>query len=245
MSEVIIQTQNLKKSYRLDKKAAPIPVLNGINIEVNKGDFAIIYGPSGSGKSTLLHHLAGLELPTEGKIWVGNQDLTLLNDEKRAIFRSAHFGMVYQLPYWVKSLLVWENVALPLYILGFEARQAKTNALKTLELIGLTEYAYKKPTQLSGGEQQRVGLARAIVNNPSIVIADEPTGNLDTASADKVMGFLQDLSYKQKKTLIMVTHNLAYLPMANRTIAMKDGLVTSSDIKGLKEEITQELKGVA
>lgn len=238
----VIKVDNISKSYQLDKNSPVIPVLKGVSAEIKNNDFAIIYGPSGSGKSTLLHHMVGLELPTSGKIYVNNQDLTVLDNEERALFRAKNFGMVYQLWYWVKSLLVWENVALPLFIKGLSREEAKIKAMQSLDEIGMTDYAYKKPAQLSGGEQQRVGLARALVNDPEIIVADEPTGNLDTASADKVMQFIQDLNHKKKRTIVMVTHNLIYLPMASRTIAMRDGQVESTDTKNVQEQITQEIK---
>ena len=244
MAQTVIKVENLHKSYQLDKNSTPIKVLHGVSFEVNKGDFAILYGPSGSGKSTALHHVVGLESPTEGKVTVNNIEISALNNEDRAIFRAKNIGMVYQLFYWVKSLSVLENVALPLFISGYNQKEARDKATYSLEQIGMAQYANKKPTQLSGGEQQRVGLARALVNNPEIVVADEPTGNLDTAAADKVMAFFQDLNHKQGRTIVMVTHNLAYLPMANRTVAMKDGLVvTSGDSDVVKKQINQELGG--
>ena len=245
MAQAVIKVENLHKSYQLDKNSTPIKVLHGISFEVNKGDFAILYGPSGSGKSTALHHTVGLETPTEGKVTVNNVEISALNNEDRAIFRAKNIGMVYQLFYWVKSLSVLENVALPLFISGYNQKEALDKAHYSLEQIGMAQYANKKPTQLSGGEQQRVGLARALVNNPEIVVADEPTGNLDTAAADKVMAFFQDLNHKQGRTVVMVTHNLAYLPMANKTVAMKDGLIVASgSSEGVKNQIKQELGGV-
>jgi putative ABC transport system ATP-binding protein len=176
--------------------------------------------------------MVGLELPSKGSIWVDNSEITKFNNEDRTIFRAKKIGMVYQLWYWIKSLNVWENVAMPLYILGYDTKEAKTKALYGLEQIGMQDFANKKPVQLSGGEQQRVGLARALINNPEIIVADEPTGNLDTASADKIMQFIQNLHLKQGRTVVMVTHNLVYLPMANKTIAMRDGQVVTSDHAG-------------
>jgi len=242
--EVIIKIENLKKSYRPEGTDREIPILQGIDLEIKTGEFAIIYGPSGSGKSTLLHHIIGLETPTSGDIWVKGINITQLTPEQRAIFRTKNFGMVYQLWYWIKSLNVWENVAVPLLIKGYTIRQAKQAAFKALIEIGMQKYAYKKPVQLSGGEQQRVGLARALVTDPKIIIADEPTGNLDTHSADAVMQIFQELNVKHKRTVIMVTHNLAYLPLASKTIALKDGQVVSSGTEDVKEQIKQELKGV-
>lgn len=243
IEEKIIKISDLKKSY-FSEENEESQILRGISTEVKKRDFAILYGPSGSGKSTLLHHIVGLEQPTSGNVIVNGTDITKLNQEERAIFRAKTFGMVYQFWYWAKSLTVWENVAMPLFISGSSEARAKRKAMESLAGIGIEKYAYKRPTQLSGGEQQRVGLARALVNNPPIIVADEPTGNLDTHNADLVMQIFQDLNHIKHRTVIMVTHNLSYLPMANRTIGMRDGLVVSSNTEAIKEQIKKELKGV-
>lgn len=240
--EGIIKIEGLKKKYKVGEDQE-IEVLKDINLEINSTDFCIIYGPSGSGKSTLLHHMVGLELPTEGHIKIRGTDITKLNSEQRAVFRSKKFGMVYQLWFWVKSISVWENVALPLLIAGEKESIAKIAAMKSLDEVGMVDYAYKKPMQLSGGEQQRIGLARALVNDPWILVADEPTGNLDTHSADQVMKIFQRLNTHRKRTIIMVTHNLSYLPMATREVAMRDGQIVSGAL-AVKEQIREELKEV-
>lgn len=242
--EVIIKIANLKKSYKPKDSDREIPVLQGVDLEIKTGEFAIIYGPSGSGKSTLLHHIVGLESPTEGSIYINSSNIAKLNAEERAIFRAKNFGMVYQLFYWIKSLNVWENVAIPLLLEGYDFPRAKKISLRSLVSVGMGQFSDKKPMQLSGGEQQKVGLARALVTDPKIIIADEPTGNLDTHSADAVMRIFQELNVKYKRTVIMVTHNLAYLPMASKTIAIKDGVIVSTDTMGVKEQIKKELKGV-
>lgn len=225
----IIEIKNLHKSYQIDTDKN-IEILKGINLEINDNDFCIIYGASGSGKSTLLHHIAGLELPTTGEIRIDGTNITNLSAEDRAIFRCQNFGMVYQLWYWIKSLSVWENVALPLMIIGYKELEAKEKAMEMLDDVRLTDNAYKRPMQLSGGEQQRVGLARALINNAKIIIADEPTGNLDTHSADEMIQIFQFLKVKHKRTIIMVTHNMAYLPLANHKVDMKDGLIVSDTV---------------
>lgn len=239
--EAIIKVVGLKKEFKLDEST--VPVLNGVDLEIQSTDFAIIYGPSGSGKSTLLHHIVGLEKPTDGKIIVRGTNLANLSEDERAVFRAEKFGMVYQFWYWAKALTVWENVAMPLFIDGMNESKAKRKAMDALDEVGMTKYANKLPVLMSGGEQQRIGLARALVNNPWILVADEPTGNLDTHNADLVMRTFQELNVKKKRTIIMVTHNLAYLPLANRTIAMKDGKVVTG-ASGVKEQIREELKGV-
>lgn len=218
----IIKVENVEKAYPTGGDET-ISVLRGVNAEIFAGDYAMIYGASGSGKSTLMHHIIGLEVPTKGKIVVCGTDITKLNPEERAIFRAKNFGMIYQFWYWAKSLCVWENVAMPLFIAGVPEAEAKKKALNVLEEIEMSKYAYKRPMQLSGGEQQRVCLARALINDPKIIMADEPTGNLDTHNADQVMETLQRLNIEKKRTIVMVTHNLTYLPFANRTIEMRDG----------------------
>ena len=242
--EAIIRVQNLEKKYNVGAESGQTEILSDVNLEIFSTDFCIIYGPSGSGKSTLLHHLVGLEVPTKGNIFVRDTDITKLNPEQRAIFRSQKFGMIYQFWYWAKALNVVENVAMPLYIAGVEAKKAEERAMECLEDVGMAKYAKKNPLQLSGGEQQRATIARALINNPWIIIADEPTGNLDTHNADQVMQIFQDLNVHHRRTIIMVTHNLSYLPMANRSIAVKDGKVISSGVDQVKEQIRHELEGV-
>jgi len=239
--EAVIKIENVEKEYPTGDKEM-IPVLRGVSAEIFAGDYAIIYGASGSGKSTLLHHIIGLEAPTRGKIIICGTDITKLNSEERAIFRARHFGMVYQFWYWAKSLSVWENVAMPLYIDGVAEKEAKRHAMKVLDELGMAKYANKRPMQLSGGEQQRVCLARALINNPKILVADEPTGNLDTHNADSVMEMLQKLNIDKKRTIVMVTHNMTYLPYANRTIAMQDGKIKATETGHVKEMIKRELE---
>lgn len=241
--QAIIKIKDLYKSYKTPTNES-YDVLKGINLEIDSTDFCMIIGPSGSGKSTLLNHIVGLEAPTEGEIWIRGINICALSPEDRATFRAKKFGMVYQTPYWVKSLNVWENVALPLLIDGVKDRDAKRVALDSLEEINMAQFANKSPMVLSGGEQQRVGLARSLVNNPWILIADEPTGNLDTHSADTVMEILQSLNVHSKRTVIMVTHNLSYMNMATKEVTIKDGEIVSSGIEAVRQQIREELKGV-
>lgn len=243
MHDIIVKTKGLKKEFA-PEGGTPTPVLRGIDLEIGATDFAIIYGPSGCGKSTLLHSLIGLETPSEGTVHIRDTDIYKLNPEERAIFRAQKFGMVFQAWYWIKSLSVWENVALPLLINGEKESVARKKAMEQLREVGMDKYATKRPSQLSGGEQQRVELARALINNPWIIVADEPTGNLDSKSSDEIIDLLKNLNKHHKRTIIMVTHNLAYLPLATRKIAMKDGLVIESEAE-VKREIKAELKGVA
>ncbi len=244
MENTLIKIENLEKTYKSRDGNIKYPILKGIDLTINKSDLCIIYGPSGSGKSTLLHHIIGLEKPTKGNIFIQGQNIATITDEERSIFRSKNFGIVYQMWYWIKSLTVLENVAMPLYVEGFAKDKAFKRAMACLEEVGMQDYALKSPVQLSGGEQQKALLARALVNNPLIIVADEPTGNLDTHSSDQIMQLLQNLNVNEKRTIIMVTHNLIYLPMASKKVAIKDGLVISSDAQGVANEIRTELQGV-
>jgi putative ABC transport system ATP-binding protein len=224
----LIEVNDLHKTFKTE--AGSVDILKGISFEVQPKEFAILYGPSGSGKSTLLHHIVGLETPSFGSVKIGDVAISKLNQEERSIFRAQHFGMVYQLWYWIKSLNVWENVAIPLLIQGMPEKEAKKKALEALERISMEKYANKRPAQLSGGEQQRVGMARALVNDPVILVADEPTGNLDTHTSDHVMGILQDLNVNHGRTIVMVTHNLIYLPMASKVVHIQDGKIVEEPV---------------
>ena len=241
--ETIIEVKDLVKTY-LPPDSDPIKAVRGVSFDIKSRDFAIIYGPSGCGKSTILHMLIGLEPASSGEILLRGDNVTKMNDEERSFMRAEKFGMVYQQSYWVKSLNVWENVALPLLIAGMDERAAKKKALEILAEVKIEKYAYKNPSRLSGGEQQRVGMARALVNNPWIIIADEPTGNLDTATAGQIIELLKYLNKEKHRTIIMVTHNLAYLSAANRKIAIIDGKIESEGSDKIKEQIKEELKNI-
>lgn len=222
-TEPLVIGQHIGKKFYLETET--VEVLKDLNFVVPKNSFTIIYGPSGSGKSTLLNSLVGLEPPTSGKFIVDGQDLYALNADQRANFRARTLGMVYQTNYWVNSLNVLDNVSLPLFLSGYTRKQANIMAKDTLDMVGMGEYLNKKPTVLSGGQQQRVSMARALVANPSWVVADEPTGNLDTKNGDMIMKLLSDLNHKMNKTIILVTHNLEYLPLSNNQLQIKDGML--------------------
>lgn len=239
--ESIIEVKELVKTYT-PQDSEPVEAIKGVSFDICATDFVIVYGPSGCGKSTLLHCLIGLEPSTSGQIVVRGCDITKLSEEERSFMRADKFGMVYQQPYWVKSLNVWENVALPLLIAGENEKKARLKAIKALEEVEMAKYFLKNPVRLSGGQQQRVGMARALVNDPWIIIADEPTGNLDTASAQRVIEVLKSLNHDKHRTIIMVTHNLSYLPLANKKIAMLDGRIEGVNMVKLEDEIKKELK---
>jgi len=237
--KTVIKIRNLHKSFGTEENINY--VLKGIDLKIYSGDFTIIFGPSGCGKTTLLNTMIGLEPPTKGEVFVRGKEITAMEENERSNFRANKFGIVYQMPYWIKSLNVLENVSLPLTISGAIEANALKRAEKILAEVGLSEQAKQIPTELSGGEQQRAGLARALVSWPWIIVADEPTGNLDVESGRKIMDLLKTLSQNQKRTIILVTHNIDYLVYATRTVAMEDGLIIGDSKQGGADEIVEEL----
>lgn len=200
-------------------------MLSDLSLSVYQGDFLVLFGPSGCGKSTLLHILLGLEAPTTGKVtFYGESLYEDLDEDGRTEFRKVHIGMVYQQPNWIKALTVRDNIIFALRLNGCSASETYDRANKVLDIVEMTQWTDYIPTELSSGQQQRVALARAIVTNPDILIADEPTGNLDFESGQMLMTLLSKLN-KEGKTIIMVTHDLEYLFYANRAIQMFDGKV--------------------
>lgn len=223
----LIEVNQVEKKFFLDTET--VHALKNVNFCIPRQSFAIIYGPSGSGKSTLLNTIVGLEVPTSGKVVIENQDLYGLNADQRANFRARTLGMVYQTNYWVNSLSVLENVCMPLFLCGYSRHQAAMIAMESLEMVGMAAFSKKRPTVLSGGQQQRVSMARAIVANPDLIVADEPTGNLDTKNGDMIMNLLSDLNHKLRKTIILVTHNLEYLSLSTHRVQIKDGVADEDD----------------
>jgi putative ABC transport system ATP-binding protein len=222
-SKPIIEVKNLYKSFKIGK--GEVPVLKGINLEVEPGEFVIIFGPSGCGKSTLLNTIVGLEKPTTGEVLVMGEKFYDKKPDERATIRRRKFGIIHQQPSWVKSLNVLENVAFPLCIEGQAERKALRRASIILNLFRLEEFEKNLPTELSGGQQQRVTVTRALISEPLILIADEPTGNLDTVSAADLMYALQFLNTESKRTIIMVTHNPEYESYAHKVVKMEDGRI--------------------
>lgn len=240
--KTVIKAQDIHKQFLVGQQT--IEVLKGITLEVGEGDFAIIFGPSGCGKSTLLHAILGLEQPTSGQVVFLDKDLYEGRDEDaRSEFRKQNIGMVYQQPNWIKALTVIDNMAFPLLLLGKEKDEAAKIAQEWLEKVDMLEWAGHKPTELSSGQQQRIALARAMVTNPSVIIADEPTGNLDYLSGQKLMQLLQDLN-KAGKTVVMVTHDLEYMQFANVAIRIMDGkLVGIYRTEAEKQKLISEIRG--
>jgi ABC-type lipoprotein export system ATPase subunit len=218
-SENIIEIKNIKKSYENGK----IKALDGVSLEIKRGEFVSIIGPSGSGKSTLLNMLGALDTPDEGEINAAGYDLTKTKNLNN--FRSKEIGFIFQLHNLIPNLTVLENVEIPMYEHSLSSRKRFTRALNLLNEVGLQEKANRKPTQLSGGERQRVAIARALANNPSIILADEPTGSLDSKTGKMILQKLKDIHEMENVTLIMVTHDMDVASMAERTIEVLDGKI--------------------
>lgn len=224
---VLVSAEKLNKNFLIGGQQ--VKILKDINLSLYSGEFVIIYGPSGCGKSTFMHTILGLEKPTRGKVFLRGEEIFKMEDDKRTNYRRQKIGMVFQQANWIKSLSVWENVAYPLLISGYEDADAKERAFKVLKDVGMENMANKKATELSGGQQQRVALARALSTDPWIIMADEPTGNLDSSSSAEIISILARLNREQSRTIIMVTHDMNFLPLATRRIAMSDGRVVADD----------------
>jgi putative ABC transport system ATP-binding protein len=205
MANTVIQVQNVSKSYWRD--SFEVPVLNDISIEVNEGDFFGLMGPSGSGKTTLLNLIAGIDRPSKGNIIVGGIDIAKLNESALAKWRSQHVGFVFQFYNLLPVLTAFENVELPLLLTSLSKIERKKHVDLALDVVGLGDRTRHYPKQLSGGQEQRVAIARAIVTDPTLLVADEPTGDLDKHSAEEIMTLLERLNKEYKKTIVMVTHD--------------------------------------
>jgi len=249
----IIELANVNQSFAVGDEV--IDILHDINFKIQQQSFNIIYGPSGSGKSTVLNILTGLQKPSEGDVSFNGLRLYDLSPDQLAHFRANEIGIVYQQNYWVKSLSVLENVAMPLFFVGHTRKEARIRAKEALAMVNMESYAHKHPTLLSGGEQQRVAMARALVNSPLFVIADEPTGSLDSKNGDMIMNLLRQCQSEFGRTIILVSHNMEYIPLADHLLRIEDGrMVETQDdeditatatalLNQMKERITK-LKGV-
>lgn len=235
----IITASNIRQVFKTPE--GPVEVIHDADLTIGENTFNIIYGPSGSGKSTILNILSGLQKPTHGHVTVQGRNLYGLDQDELANFRANRIGIVYQTNYWVSSLNVIENVALPLNFLGYTRKQAEVMASISLERVGMQQYAHKSPLVLSGGEQQRVALARAIANTPLFIVADEPTGNLDIERGNQVIELLQNCRDEFRCTIILVTHNIEYLPVGDSIFYVRDGVVTKSDSQAI-QAATQQMR---
>ena len=221
---VVLKTDNLKKFY--GKEENQVKALNGVSLSIEQGEFIAIVGTSGSGKSTLLHMLGGLDRPTSGKVFVDDKDIFTLKDEALTIFRRRKIGFVFQAFNLVPVLNVYENIVLPIELDGNEVDGAYVEQI--VEALGLKEKKNSMPSQLSGGQQQRVAIARALSSNPTILLADEHTGNLDTKTSQDVLSLLKITGQKFGQTIVMITHNEEIAQMADRIIHIEDGLIVKA-----------------
>jgi len=218
----VIELINLKKIYYSDGIATP--ALRGITLKIMDGEFVAIVGPSGSGKSTLLNMIGALDRPTEGRVLIDGIDINKLSDDGLAELRNKKIGFIFQTYNLLARISVLRNVELPLIVRGTPAQVRRKKALSALEEVGLRDKALNKPTQLSGGEQQRVAIARALVSDPKILLADEPTGNLDSTNAKLIAELFSKLNQKGR-TIVMVTHNMEMASYARRIIYLRDGMI--------------------
>lgn len=221
--EAILKATGLKKYY--GKGEALVKALDGIDLEIERGKFTAIIGTSGSGKSTLLNMLGGLDTPSEGSIQIGNTELAKLNSEQATIFRRNHIGFIFQNYNLVPVLSVWENIVFPISLDG--RKPDKKFIMESVRLLGLEKKLDSLPNNLSGGQQQRVAIARALASKPAIILADEPTGNLDSKTSDDVIGLLKMTSKEFSQTIVMITHNPEIAQMADRIVRIEDGRIVS------------------
>lgn len=237
---VVIEVRNLYKIYKVGTNR--VHALNGVDFKVYEGEFCAIVGTSGSGKSTLLNMLAGLEKPTKGEIIIAGHHIEKMNENKLVRFRRQNVGFIFQSFNLLGTMNALENVALPLSFRGMPKELRLKKAMKMLRLVGLKEHALHKPNQMSGGQQQRVGMARALVVNPKIMFADEPTGNLDSKTSKEMMNLMRRVVNEHKKTLVMVTHDDSLAAIADKVIRIVDGKIISIEDKGKKvvEDVNNE-----
>lgn len=233
----VIDIKNLSVTYFLGK-SNEVKALADVNLQIEPGEFIIFFGSSGCGKSTLLYTIAGLERPTTGTVQVAGIDLAHMKNKELEHYRQSTIGMVFQAFHLIPSLSVVKNIMLPRMAIGADPKERRVEAERLMKYFGVYEQRNKLPTELSGGQQQRVAICRALVNNPDIIFADEPVGNLDSKSAHDVLGLIQELNVKGKKTVILVTHDPSHLDIADRVFFMKDGRVLDVKVNAQTRKIT-------
>ena len=221
----ILEVKNLSKTY--GKGDTMVKALDNVSFSVEQGEFVAIIGPSGSGKSTMLHILGGVDTPTSGQVIINNTDISTLNETALAIFRRRQIGLIYQFYNLIPILNVEENITLPCRLDGVKVEDERLHEL--LETLGLSERVKHLPNELSGGQQQRVSIGRALINNPAIVLADEPTGNLDSKASEEILDLLKLSNKKYKQTVIMITHDLELAAAADRIITIDDGQIVKDE----------------
>jgi putative ABC transport system ATP-binding protein len=220
---IVMKVENLFKIF--DSAAGRVAALRGVNLSIRKGEFVAIVGPSGSGKSTLLNIIGALDRPTSGHVFIRGVDVFSLSDSELATMRNYLIGFIFQSYNLINRTTVLKNVALPAILSDMDGRERERRAMKILDVLGIGEKAHFKPSNLSGGQQQRVAIARALMNDPAIILADEPTGNLDTKTGNEVFDLMKVLSSKFRRTIVMVTHNPELAEATDRAIYIRDGMV--------------------
>jgi putative ABC transport system ATP-binding protein len=223
MAEPILNIRNVNKSFT--RGGEEIRVLRDLNLQVGEGEFLGIMGPSGSGKTTLLNLIAGLDKPERGEVWIGGECVSRMSESQLASWRTRNIGFIFQFYHLLPVLTAYENVELPLLLLPISSAKRREQVLTVLDLVGLTDRMYHRPGQLSGGQQQRVGIARAIVTDPTLLLCDEPTGDLDRKSGDEILELLTTLNREHGKTIVMVTHDPHAAARAKRTLHLEKGLL--------------------
>ena len=224
----IIDVHNITKTY--DTGSVSVQALRGVSVQVAKGEMVAVMGPSGCGKTTLLNCLSGIDDVSGGQIVIEGTDINEMSDDVKTIYRAQRMGFIFQFYNLLPVLSALENVELPLLVSGASPKDSREQAMKSLERVGLTDWATHKPAELSGGQRQRVTIARALVNDPAIVWADEPTGDLDSKTASDIMDLMQELNREQSQTFVIVTHDSSVAQRCERTIHMNDGLIEREEI---------------
>ncbi|MCH2520678.1 MAG: ABC transporter ATP-binding protein [Dehalococcoidia bacterium] len=224
----IIDVHNITKTY--DTGSVSVQALRGVSVQVAKGEMVAVMGPSGCGKTTLLNCLSGIDDVSGGQIVIEGTDINEMSDDVKTIYRAQRMGFIFQFYNLLPVLSALENVELPLLVSGASPKDSREQAMKSLERVGLTDWATHKPAELSGGQRQRVTIARALVNDPAIVWADEPTGDLDSKTASDIMDLMQELNREQSQTFVIVTHDSSVAQRCDRTIHMNDGLIEREEI---------------
>src|SRR6266480_3524919 len=235
MGEPIVRVRNVHKFFT--RGSEQIDVLNDLSLDVQPGEFLGLMGPSGSGKTTLLNLIAGLDGPSSGDIWVGTEHVSKLSEAQLTRWRTRHVGFIFQFYHLLPVLTAYENVELPLLLLPLSAAQRKRQVLTALELVALSDRLWHRPGQLSGGQQQRVGIARAIVTDPTLIVADEPTGDLDARSAEEILNLLVELKKGLNKTILMVTHDPRAAARAQRILHLEKGQLVEKGTRSAAEPV--------
>jgi len=238
-SQALIEAIEVKKDYQMEK--VTVNALRGISLSIGKGDFAMIVGPSGSGKTTLMHILGALDHPSSGKVLINGKDITKAEDWQLTMIRRKKVGFIFQTFNLIPTLTALENVMIPTEPLNIDEQNILKRAKYLLKLVGLEERMFHKPSELSGGQRQRVSIARSLINDPEIIMADEPTGNLDSITGLEIISLLRELNEKEGKTCVMVTHDQNLLKYASKRIYIVDGKIARIETGKREETLSHEL----